>query len=417
MANESYESFAKSLQSEMEEETGIKFGIIEKTSFAHLTMEDKNGDYKPIGKQRSLEIFNHFKLLNYINAKGKVQDALKVAIINKTVDVPEKFESIKDDIVAVATKHTKTIPIVDKNRKRQVKVNKHVYLSDEFKEFWDKIKHKTTYSVDFDTDELIEKCSQALEDELDVHAPKLIYTKSGLTIDAAGVSITEEGKIPPSVVFAQEEEVALPDIVTYLQNETFLTRKTIVNVLLESGTINQFKRNPQDYMESALKIIKRVLNHMLIDGVKYTEIDDYYAQELFEEDELFGYLERNMIESEHSVYDHVVFDSEVERKFAESLEKDPEVILYAKLPGWFKINTPIGGYNPDWAILFDKDGQKKMYFVVETKGNVDSDALRPSEKAKIYCGKKHFNALSTGVELKAADDYDKFKVNVSLDDF
>ena len=413
MANESYDSFAKSLQSEMEEDTGIKFGMIELTSFAHITMKNKKGEFKPIGKQGSVDIFNHFKKMNYINGRGKVQDALKVAIREEKVTVPERYESIKDQIVAVATKHTKKLKIKDANKKRKVKVNKHVLLSPEFKDFWDRIKHKTTYSVDFDTDELIYKCSKALEEELNVHSPKLIYTKSGLVIDAAGVSVDEEGKIPPSVVYTHEEEVALPDIITFLQNETYLTRKTIVQVLIESGTIEQFKKNPQEYMEESLKIIKREMNQLLMDGIKYTQIDDYYAQELFEEDELFGYLEKNMIESEHSVYDHVVFDSDTEKEFAKSLEKDPEVKLYAKLPGWFKINTPLGGYNPDWAVLFDDDGTNKLYFVVETKGNVDVGAayssLKESEKAKIRCGKKHFKALNTGVEFTAADSYDKFK--------
>ena len=413
MANESYDSFAKSLQSEMEEETGIKFGVIEKYTFAFITMENRRGEVKPIGQQGSLEIFNHFKKMNYINGKGKVQDALKVAVINENVSVPERYESIKEQIVAVAAKSTKDLPVKPADRKRKVKVNKQVLLSPDFKEFWDKIKHKTTYSVDFDTDLLIEKCSEALEEELNIHSPKLIYTKSGLVIDAAGVKVDENGKIPPSVVYTHEEEVALPDIITFLQNETYLTRKTIVKVLIESGTIEQFKKNPQEYMEETLRIIKREMNHMLLDGIKYTQLEDYYAQELFEEEELYGYLERNLIESEHSVYDHIVYDSEVEKNFAESLEKDPEVILYAKLPGWFKINTPLGGYNPDWAILLrdNEDGRKKMYFVLETKGNIDSDSLRPSELAKIRCGKKHFKALDSGVEFTAADNYDKFKTN------
>ena len=297
MANESYESFARSLQSEMEEETGIKFGVIEKDSFAHITMENRKGEVKPIGSQGSMDIFNHFKKMNYINGKGKVQDALKVAVLKENVSVPERYESIKEQIVAVAAKSTKKLPVKPADKKRKVKVNKQVLLSPDFKEFWDKIKHKTTYSVDFDTEKLVEKCASALNEELNVHSPKLIYTKSGLVIDAAGVSIDENGKIPPSVVYTHEEEVALPDIITYLQNETYLTRKTIVKVLIESGTIEQFKKNPQEYMEETLKIIKREMNHMLLDGIKYTQLEDYYAQELFEEEELYGYLERNLVSS------------------------------------------------------------------------------------------------------------------------
>ena len=205
-------------------------------------------------------------------------------------------------IVQVVTQHTKKLEVKNANTKRKVKVNKQVYLDPEFKDFWDKIKHKTTYSVNFNSDELIEKCSKALKD-MNVGAPKLIYTKSGLTIDAAGVSVNEEGKIPPSVVYThEEEEVQLPDIITILQRETDLTRKTIVEVLLESGTINQFKKNPQEYIEKAIKIIKREMSHMLIDGIKYTQLDDYYDQSLFCKEELYGYLGKNIIESEHSVF-------------------------------------------------------------------------------------------------------------------
>lgn len=409
MANESYENFAKSLQTEMEKETGIKFGIIDKFDFAHILMKNRKGEIKPIDKHGSLELFNHFKLKNYINGRGKVQDALKVAVNEGTVDVPEKYLSIKNQIVEVLANRTKKLPIKNANKKRKVNVNKRVFLSPDFKKFWDKIKHKTTYSVDFDTDELINKCSYVLKEELHVKKPKLIYTKAGLTIDASGVNITEEGKIPPSPVYAEEEEVALPDIITFLQNETYLTRKTIVKILIESKTLNQFKVNPQEYMEKSLNIIKHELNKLLVDGIKYTELDDCYSQELFTNNELFGYLEKNMLESEHSVYDYVIYDSEVERKFAENLEKDPEVLIYTKLPGWFKINTPIGKYNPDWAILLNENGQKKMYFVIETKGNRDSSALRPTELAKIKCGKKHFAALNTGVKYDVADNYKYFK--------
>lgn len=413
MANESYEDFAKSLQSEIEKDTGIKFAIVEKTAFSHLTMKNKKGDVKQIGKQGSMDIFNHFKKMNYINGKGKVQDALKVAIRDENVDVPERYSSIKDQIVEVVAKSTKKLDIKDANRKRKVKVNKKVYLSDDFKEFWDKIKHKTTYSVDFDTDELIKNCSKALTDELEVNEPKLIYTKSGLAIDASGVSVLDDGMISSSELDMAEEEVVLPDIITYLQNETFLTRGTIVDVLIKSGTLEKFKKNPQQYMENALKIIRREMNHMLIDGIKYTEIDDYYKQELFEEDELFGYLEKNMVESENSVYDYVIFDSDVERNFALKLENDPDVKLYTKLPGWFKINTPIGGYNPDWAVLLEENGQKNMYFIVETKGNVDianiDRSLKRSEQDKIKCGKKHFKALGDDITFKVASDYRKFK--------
>ena len=126
--------------------------------------------------------------------------------------------------------------------------------------------------------------------------------------------------------------------------------------------------------------------------------DYYYPQKLFEESELYGYLSKNMLESKKSVFgDDVVYDSNVEAKFARSFELSDDMKLYAKLPGWFKIETPLGGYNPDWAVLVQMDDQKRLYFVVEFKGSLFTDALRPTELAKIYCGRKHFKDLATNV--------------------
>ncbi|MDL2246997.1 DEAD/DEAH box helicase family protein [Methanobrevibacter sp. OttesenSCG-928-K11] len=405
MANESYENFAKSLQTEMEKEEGIKFGLIENDIFGYITKKNNKGEYEPIGKQGSMTIFNFFKEKKYIDGKGKVQESLKLAIEEGTVEVPERYEDIKPQIIEVATKRSKNVPVRNAYDKRKVKVNKEVYLSPEFKEFWNKIKHKTTYSVDFDTDELIIKCSEELNKELDIQSPKLLYTKAGVTVDVSGVNVSAGGSV---TVDSQEYEVALPDIITFLQNETYLTRKTIVKILIESNTLDQFKKNPQEYMEEALKIINSQLNQMLIDGIKYTKTDDYYAQELFEDSELFGYLEKNMLESERSVYDHVIYDSKIEEEFAKRLEKDENVLVYTKLPGWFKVRTPIGNYNPDWAVLIENDGQKKMYFIVETKGTKYKDSLRPTESNKIKCGRKHFEALDSGVDFKVTNRYTDF---------
>lgn len=390
MANESYEEFAKTLQKEIEEDAEIKFGVIETDTFAHITMKNKKGKIEPIGKQGSMMIFNHFKGKKYINGRGKVLDELKIAIEKDEVEVPERFEEIKDLIVETAKGRTKKLPIKDKRTKRKVKANKRVYLNENFKEFWDKIKHKTTYSVDFDTDELVENCSNVLKEELDIQTPKLLYTKAGITIDVSGVKPTESGTY---IVDSAEHEIALPDIMTFLQNETYLTRRTISKILIESETLNQFKKNPQEYMEESLRLISSEMNHMLIDGIKYTKIGDYYAQELFCTEELTGYLSDLLVESEKSVYDYVVCDSKVEADFAQGLEKNQNVVLYTKLPGWFRINTPIGNYNPDWAVLFDVNNEKKMYFVVETKGTMNTKNLRTTESDKIKCGKKHFKAL------------------------
>jgi len=228
-----------------------------------------------------------------------------------------------------------------------------------------------------------------------------------LGIRVSGVETVETDRQAVITVDLQEN---IPDIIGYLQNETNLTRKTIVEILLQSKTIDQFKENPQRYIEQVAQIIKATMRLFIIDGIKYTKLGDeeYYAQELFETEELTGYLSKNMIESRKSVYEYVVYDSANEESFATRFESNPCVKLYAKLPSWFKIPTPLGTYNPDWVVLIDVDGEKKLYFVVETKGNIMFDTLRPTERAKISCGEKHFEALGNGISFTVEDDVNGF---------
>jgi type III restriction enzyme len=191
-----------------------------------------------------------------------------------------------------------------------------------------------------------------------------------------------------------------------LQNETNLTRASLAKILIESKSLDKFKENPQRYMEEVTKIIRSEMMHRVIDGIKYTKIgdDEFYAQELFETEELTGYLEKNMIESNKSVYQYVVYDSAVEESFASQFESNEIVKLYTKLPSWFKISTPLGSYNPDWAVLIEVRGERKLYFVIESKGSIDHYDLRPTESAKITCGRKHFEALNSGADFKVADN-------------
>ncbi len=149
---------------------------------------------------------------------------------------------------------------------------------------------------------------------------------------------------------------------------------------------------------------------MIVDGIKYTKIGDeeYYAQELFETEELTGYLSKNMIESKKSVYEYVIYDSANEEDFAINFENNNSIKLYAKLPRWFTIATPLGSYNPDWVVLIEVDGKDKLYFVVETKANIQAESIRPVERAKIKCGKKHFEALGNEVIFKDIDNYKDF---------
>ncbi|MBE3101233.1 MAG: type III restriction endonuclease subunit R, partial [Firmicutes bacterium] len=407
MANESYEQFAETLQKEYEKDEGIRFGIIENHSFANLPVKQPDGTTKYLGQVASEVIFNHFKDKGYIDASGKVQDALKIAIKNNSLDIPAEFENIKPAITALAKKVSGSLNIRNNSDKKKIDLNKQVYLDPEFKELWDKIKYKTTYSIDFDSEKLIEECCKEMQQSLSVSSAKLIYTKAALDISAGGVVTEESDRYTVSLENMKQN---IPDIIAYLQNETNLTRKTIVEILIRSKTISLFKKNPQKYMEQVSQIISSKMRLMVIDGIKYTKIgeDEYYAQELFENKELTGYLSKNMMESDKSVYQYVVYDSGKEESFAISFEKNKSIKLYAKLPDWFKIATPLGDYNPDWAILIDRNGENKLYFVLETKGNIMFEALRPSENAKIQCGMKHFKALGNDVIFEKSDNFDNF---------
>ena len=199
-------------------------------------------------------------------------------------------------------------------------------------------------------------------------------------------------------VTLDEADIELPDLLTDLQDRTQLTRRTLVKMLTECGRLSDFKRNPQQFIEQAAEIINRCKRMALVDGIRYQRLGDdaVWAQELFETEELTGYLTNMLRDTQRSIYEHVVYDSTTERDFADALEKDDDVVLYAKLPGWFKVPTPLGNYNPDWAVLVNKDGTRRLYFVVETKSSLFTDDLRNKESAKIECGKAHFKALAVG---------------------
>jgi len=193
-----------------------------------------------------------------------------------------------------------------------------------------------------------------------------------------------------------ETDIELPDILTDLQDKTHLTRRSLVKILTQSLRLPDFKKNPQQFIEIVSDAINRTKRLALVDGIRYQRIGDdhYYAQERFQLEELTGYL-KNTLEATKSVYQHVIYDSAgIERKFAEDLEANEAVKVYAKLPGWFKVPTPLGSYNPDWAILIEIDGDEKLYFVVETKGSNWWDDIRQTEGAKIKCGEKHFEVLA-----------------------
>lgn len=394
MASESYEEFVDELQKEIEKETGIKFGILQEHSFSNIVVSMNGNDPEYLGHQKSEEIFNHFLLKGYINTKGKIQDILKEDLNAGKVDLGQEFEThIEEQIIKEITRTAGKLEIKNNATKEIINLNKQVYLSSDFKNLWDKVKFKTTYSVDFKSEKLIKECIKNINNRLVVNGGKLSYDKIKLDITEGGVTF-KEPKTNYDVV--RQDVAVLPDIISYLQNESRLTRKSIVEILQGCANLNFFKINPQKYIEGCIDIINEQMRLHIVDGIVYKRIgdNDFYSQELFENEELSGYLKSNMIESSKSPFEYTIYDSNIEKDLSREFERNNNVKVYTKLPDWFKIETPLGNYNPDWAVLFEIDGKEQLYFVVESKGTLGYDFLRPSEQGKIDCGKKHFEELS-----------------------
>jgi len=411
MANESFAEFAENLQNEIESETGIKFGIIEKHAFAAISYTDDSGELKNLGFDDSEKLWGYLFEEELIYNSGKIKQELKQKIVDDTFEVPLEFKHVEKEIKQVIQRSINKLPIRNHSDEIVARINKRVYLGPEFENLWNRIKYRTTYSIAMDIEKLIENCVKAIKKMPMIPKIRMIQESARIDIQQAGVS----GELVGTKVLDQIEiKHPLPDILRYLQDETKLTRRTLVKILLEAGRLEDFKNNPQKFMEATSDIIKQNMKLMIVDGIKYERIGtlEFFRQELFEMTELKGYLSSNAVKVEKSVYDHLVLDSDIEKEFARMLEFDDDVKVYTKLPPKFQIETPIGNYNPDWAVLVDKDGIEKLYFVIETKGSTDAGQLRLFEDYKNKCGRKHFAALETGVVYDVKKDYSEWKVGI-----
>ena len=394
IAMESYEDFAQNLQQEIEEDTGIRFGVVERHQFAAIQVTSDDGKMTALGFDASEALWKFLNSEGYIDTNGRIQDSLRKALKEDSLVLPDDFHEQNDEIKKVLRRLAGRFEIKNADERQSVRPRQAVLHSPEFKALWDRIKYKTTYRVTFDNDDLLERCTRALQDAPAIPRTRLQWRKADIAIGQSGVEATETAGA--ATVALDESDIELPDILTELQDRTHLTRSSIYRILSSSRRIDDFKRNPQQFIELAAQAINRCKQKALVDGIKYKRMSNqYYSQELFENKELTGYL-KNMLSANKSVYENVIYESSVEKNFADQLENNTAVKVYAKLPGWFTIPTPLGSYNPDWAILIDTDQGEQLYFVVETKGTLFLDDLHLSESAKIECGKAHFNALKVG---------------------
>jgi type III restriction enzyme len=405
VAHESYESFADNLQKEIEEDTGIRFGIVENHQFAAIAVKTEPGVIAPLGYEQSKALWQALRDKGYIDVSGKVQDSLRAAIKADGVEIPDAFKPQAPEILDILRKVAGKLEIKDASERRQVRANKKMLGSTDFTALWDRIKFKTTYRVHFDNEKLLADAARALRDAPPIPKARLQWRKADLTIGQGGVEAVDKGQT--QTVTLSEQDIDLPDLLTVLQDKTQLTRRSILRIVKDSGRLNDFKANPQEFIEVAAAHINACKRLALVDGIVYKRVGDheFYRQELFEEEELTGYVKNLLTGTQKCVYESVVYDLGTELKFAKDLEAEFAVKVYTKLPGWFRVPTPLGSYNPDWAVVIEEDGDDRLYFVVETKSSLIPGALRATEQGKIDCGRSHFKALADGKERPA-----KFRV-------
>ncbi len=388
IASENYEAYAERLQSEIENETGIRFGIIEKDAFAHLIASDYP---QGVGIAGSHEIWAELQTEGYLEKSGKITKALKEALFKNTFAVGEKYALLQEQIETILRKSAGRLNINNADERKTIKYRKEVLNSPEFEALWQRICQKTLYRLAFDEDELIKSCTKSLSEMQPVAKAMVSFSKATIKQSQSGLDVKALSNGTTSTVIDVAEQ-PLPDILGVLQEKTGLTRRSLSTILKESGRLADFAKNPQQFISEAIGRINYCKRLSIVDGIKYYPLKgEVYAQSLFMDKELTGYA-RNLFEtSSKSVYEYVPKDSEVEGRFAQELEEQDEVKLYVKLPGWFKIPTPLGTYNPDWALVIEDNGEEHIYFVVETKSK--HIGLGNEEDAKITCGNAHFISL------------------------
>ena len=401
IANESYKEFASTLQKELESDN-FKFGIIEPISFAGIAVKQHNGSLIELTQNESEEIFKYLVANDYMTSKGKVTNKYHQDKHDEKFLLPGKYESFTTKVMKRIENLSKEIEIRNAHEKIPVKLNKEVELSPEFTELWNKIKQKTVYSVNMDMDKLKKDAIEKIENMPTIKADKVDAQITNINITNQGV-INDNPQVRELELVYDAQEIAYPDFIRRLQDSTELLRKTIIEIISKSGRLKEFYINPEEWIKQVSKILLEVKKENLTDGIKYEKINEYYEQDfIFNDEELYGYKDRNILDvsSDKNIYDHVIYDSDIEKQFAQDAENDEDVLVYAKLPDRFKVDTPIGSYNPDWAIVLNTNEGEKLYFVAETKGTDNINDLKGSEKKKILCGRKHFEVIDSGIKYE-----------------
>ena len=401
IANESYKEFARTLQKELEQDCKIQFGKVEKIAFAHLLRERPDGSEEELGQAASVKIWQELVKNGYLDETGKITDWYDPKNPHFDLKISHEFSELRTEIMDEINKKIFENRIVNVRESRKLQFQKEVYLSEDFVALWERIKQRTRYRVDFATDKFIEEATQRLQKLDDIPARRIFTTHVALSMTDAGVAANT--MLQDKFVESQTPIKSLPDMLDCLQKETSLTRHTLVQILKNSGQLENFKTNPEQFIKEAAQKICHVLQDLMVEGIVYEKMEGQHWEmcrlEQEAENGIVRYLNKlyAVQQTKKSLFDCIEWESMVEKKFAQDLDSNEHVKLFLKLPAWFQIETPVGSYNPDWAFVTQRD--EKLYFVRETKSTQNPQKRRPEENQKISCAEKHFAALDVDYDV------------------
>lgn len=416
IASESYDSFAKGLQNEIAEAVADRPKAVTAELFIGKVIKDDKGNEQVVDGDTGRAI--HFDLIvnGYIDKKGVLTDKYYEDKANGELKVAEEVADSAASVIEIIDSIYDSRAMQPENARSnnvELEVDESKLAMPEFKALWSKINSKSVYVVDFDTDELVRKSIESLDRKLRVSkiyfkvetgAMEQIKSKEELV---SGASFVKEESSSYGNVVAASSNVKY-DLIGKLVDETGLTRKAVIQILqgIQPATFNQFKNNPEEFIIKAAALINDEKATAIIEHITYDVMDDKYGTDVFTDPTIKGRLGVNAMKAKKHLYDHIVYDSSNEQAFATELDTNTNVAVYVKLPDGFYISTPVGHYNPDWAIAFYEGTVKHIYFVAETKGSMNSMQLRLIEESKIHCAREHFKAISNGeVVYDVVDSY------------
>lgn len=420
VASESYDSFAKALQTEISESLSERPKNFTQESFVGKFLINEAGAHYEFTPEHFQDLLIFNVMNGYVDQKDnyKITDKFVEDMENGKLEVMPDLVGFEEQIGQLMKRlySTNNTKLVNDERRENIKnlIPNANFMKKEFQDLWNKINIKTIYEVDFDTNELVDKAVQAINGKLNIAKMQVKITEGEQKNKMSSVSVNSgnsmtEGKTKTETVEDFSPSMVEYDLIGEITKDTGLTRKTVIEILtkITSEKFNYYQYNPEEFIRKVCNLINQEKATTIIDGITYHKTENRFDNDIFTINNVRGELGENAIDVKKHIYDFLVTDSKNEREFAKKLESG-EVTVYAKLPNGFKIPTPVGNYNPDWAIVFDNSTFKYIYFIAETKGSMDSLELRDAEKAKIECAKKHFKCISNDeVKYDVVDSYEK----------